>query len=118
MEIRTVEIDTIQVISILEDRLSENHLEEFEQVISPVLSKSPWIIFDMRYLKFFDSSVGQLLLRFAQQQNSKHGEIVFYGLNDAISAIFRLNQINRNSKIFYARKECLDYFRKKMKIRI
>lgn len=98
--INSHEQDDLTVISFNITNLDASNADAFRKQVRPILEKSKRIAIDMSSLQFVDSSgLGALLscLRFCNEQD---GNLVLFGLQRAVTALFELMRMHRVFDLF------------------
>lgn len=110
MEFRTDQKDDISVVSLPGDKLDVGNVKEFRRDISPLLSETPRVVFDMSELQFVDSSGLGAILSCLRQVNAAGGELKLASLTKPVRVLFELVRMHRVFDIFNTTEEALRAF--------
>ena len=92
------------------DTLDASNSKEFKVEAAPWLSPRAKVIFDMRELRFVDSSGLGAILSCLRQLNGAGGELKLCEMNKPVRALFELVRMHRVFEIFNTREEAIRSF--------
>ncbi len=85
----------VLIIQYQGDNLDASNVREFRALMQPVLKQHQRIVFDMRQMKFVDSSGLGALISCLREANAQKGDFRLCSLTRSVSALFELMRMHR-----------------------
>ncbi len=92
------------------DTLDASNSKEFKAEVAPWITPRAKVIFDMRELRFVDSSGLGAILSCLRQLNAAGGELKLCAMNKPVRALFELVRMHRVFEILNTREEAIRSF--------
>jgi len=110
MEIVAEKVGEVAVVLLPVEELDAGNVAEFKRDVAPVLEENAKVIFDLRRLRFLDSSGLGAFLSCLRKLNAKSGDLKICGMSKQIRAVFELVRMHRIFEIFGTREEAVRTF--------
>ena len=107
MELLTEKIGDITVVVLPGDQLDAGNAKEFKRDIAAVLEPCCKVVFDLRQLRFVDSSGLGAILSCLRQLNAKGGELKLCEMTKPVRALFELVRMHKIFDIYGTKAEAL-----------
>ena len=107
MELLTEKIGDITVVVLPGDQLDAGNAKEFKREIGPVLEPCSKVVFDLRELRFVDSSGLGAILSCLRQLNAKGGDLKLCAMTKPVRALFELVRMHKIFDIYGTRDDAL-----------
>ena len=107
MKISTQKIGNVSIIALSSDFYKTKRMNP--SVLS-VLQSSDKLVFDMRHVKFFDSSGCGVLLTWLKTLTNSGGDLKLCRVRKSVLTLFELLRIHRIVEIFNTREEAVRSF--------
>lgn len=111
MEVTLEKIENGAVIVLPGESLDASNAKEFKRDIMLALEGQSRVIFDMRSLKFVDSSGLGAILSCLRQLNARGGDLLLCGMLKPVRALFELVRMHRIFDIYNTKEEAIAAFR-------
>ncbi len=106
-EISVDKIGSVSVVNLQIRSLDASNVAEFKKMIAPILQDNRQIVFNLKRLKFIDSSGFGAFVSCIKQVNSNGGELKLCGFTKQARALFELVNMNRIFDIFHTTKDAV-----------
>ena len=110
MELTTEQIADITIVVLPGEQLDAGNAKEFKRDIAAVLEPCSKVVFDLRELRFVDSSGLGAFISCLRKLNAKGGELKLCGLSKQVRAVFELVRMHRVFDILGTREEAVHAF--------
>lgn len=110
MKLTIESINDITVVQIAHENLDAGNVKEFRDSIAPILERSKRVIFDMRELRFVDSSGLGAIISSLRKLNASGGDLKLFGMNKSVRALFELVRMHRIFDILNTQEEAIRSF--------
>ncbi|MDQ1474293.1 MAG: anti-sigma factor antagonist [Bryobacterales bacterium] len=110
MQLTIEKIETVTVVVIPGTTLDASNTKGFKGEVASLLTSGAHVIFDLRNLKFVDSSGLGAMLSSLRQINSLGGDLKLCAMNKPVRALIELVRMHRVFEIFNTREEALRSF--------
>jgi anti-sigma B factor antagonist len=110
MEIVAEKVGEVAVVLLPVEELDAGNVEEFKRDLSPVLEANAKVVFDLKRLRFLDSSGLGAFLSCLRKLNAKSGDLKVCGMSKQVRSVFELVRLHRIFDIFGTREEAVRAF--------
>ncbi len=107
MNFTTETVNDVTVVTLQAETLDANNAKAFKADLIPVLAPGARLVFDLKGVRFVDSSGLGVLLSCLRQVHSSGGDLKLCEMAKAVRALFELVRMNRIFEIFNSRDEAL-----------
>ena len=106
-ELTTEQIADITIVVLPGEQLDAGNAKEFKRDIAAVLEPCSKVVFDLRELRFVDSSGLGAILSCLRQLNAKGGDLKLCEMTKPVRALFELVRMHKIFDIYVTRGEAL-----------
>ena len=107
MEMTTDKVGDVTVVVLPGDQLDAGNAKDFKRDIAPLLEPCTRVVFDLRELRFVDSSGLGAILSCLRQLNAKGGELKLCAMTKPVRALFELVRMHKIFDIYGTRDDAL-----------
>ena len=107
MELTTEQIADITIVVLPGEQLDAGNAKEFKRDIAAVLEPCSKVVFDLRELRFVDSSGLGAILSCLRQLNAKGGDLKLCAMTKPVRALFELVRMHKIFDIYVTKAEAL-----------
>jgi anti-sigma B factor antagonist len=107
MELTTEQVADITIVVLPGDQLDAGNAKEFKRDIAAVLEPCSKVVFDLRQLRFVDSSGLGAILSCLRQLNAKGGDLKLCEMTRPVRALFELVRMHKIFDIYVTKGEAL-----------
>lgn len=107
MDFSTETVNGVTVVTLQVETLDASNAKAFKTGLAAVLAPGAKLIFDMKGVRFVDSSGLGALLSCLRQVHSSGGDLKLCDMAKAVRALFELVRMNRIFEIYNSRDEAL-----------
>ena len=107
MELATEKLGDVTIVVLPGEQLDAGNAKEFKRDILPVLEPCSKVVFDLRELRFVDSSGLGAILSCLRQLNAKGGDLKLCEMTKPVRALFELVRMHKIFDIYVTRGEAL-----------
>jgi anti-sigma B factor antagonist len=108
-----IAVDTtgdVAVVSVPVEELDASNVGEFKRDLAPVLEAHTKLVFDLRPLRFTDSSGLGAFLSCLRHVNARGGDVKLCGMSPQVRAVFELVRLHRIFDIYSTPEEAVRAF--------
>ncbi|HEU4891115.1 MAG TPA: STAS domain-containing protein [Vicinamibacterales bacterium] len=113
MELTTETVDDVTIVVLPGEQLDAGNAKEFKRDIAAVLEPCRKVVFDLRELRFVDSSGLGAILSCLRQLNGKGGELKLCEMTKPVRALFELVRMHKIFDIYVTKAEALRALRER-----
>jgi anti-sigma B factor antagonist len=110
MEIAVEKIDDVAVVQVPVEELDASNVGEFKRDMTPALEANTQLVFDLRRLRFTDSSGLGAFLSCLRHVNARGGDVKLSGMSPQVRAVFELVRLHRIFDIYSTPEEAVRAF--------
>jgi anti-sigma B factor antagonist len=110
MELTTEKIGDVTVVVLPGEQLDAGNAKEFKRAMAPVLEPCQKVVFDLRELRFVDSSGLGAILSCLRQLNAKGGDLKLCAMTKPVRALFELVRMHRIFDICSTKEDAIRSF--------
>ena len=107
MDLSTETVNDVTIVTLRGETLDASNAKAFRADLVPVLTPGAKLVFDMKGVRFVDSSGLGALLSCLRQVHSSGGDLKLCEMAKAVRALFELVRMNRIFEIYNSRDEAL-----------
>ena len=107
MELTTEQIADITIVVLPGEQLDAGNAKEFKRDIAAVLEPCSKVVFDLRELRFVDSSGLGAILSCQRQLNAKGGDLKLCEMTKPVRALFELVRMHKIFDIYGTKDDAL-----------
>ena len=107
MELTTEQVADVTIVVLPGEQLDAGNAKEFKRDIAAVLEPCCKVVFDLRQLRFVDSSGLGAILSCLRQLNAKGGELKLCEMTKPVRALFELVRMHKIFDIYGTKAEAL-----------
>jgi len=107
MDFTTETVNGVTVVTLQGETLDASNAKALKTDLVPVLAPGAKLVFDMKGVRFVDSSGLGALLSCLRQVHSSGGDLKLCELGKAVRALFELVRMHRIFEIYNSRDEAL-----------
>ncbi len=107
MNFSTETVNDVTIVTLQGETLDANNAKALKTDLGPVLAPGAKLVFDLKAVRFVDSSGLGLLLSCLRQVHSSGGDLRLCDMAKAVRALFELVRMHRIFEIFSTRDEAL-----------
>jgi anti-sigma B factor antagonist len=107
MELTTEQVADITIVVLPGQQLDAGNAKEFKRDIAPVLEPCSKVVFDLRELRFVDSSGLGAILSCLRQLNAKGGDLKLCEMTKPVRALFELVRMHKIFDIYVTKEQAL-----------
>lgn len=107
MELTTEQVADITIVVLPGEQLDAGNAKEFKRDIAPVLEPCRKVVFDLRELRFIDSSGLGAILSCLRQLNAKGGDLKLCEMTKPVRALFELVRMHKIFDIYVTKADAL-----------
>ena len=107
MELTTEQVADITIVVLPGEQLDAGNAKEFKRDIASVLEPCRKVVFDLRELRFVDSSGLGAILSCLRQLNAKGGDLKLCEMTKPVRALFELVRMHKIFDIYVTKGEAL-----------
>lgn len=111
MELTTEQVADITIVVLPGEQLDAGNAKEFKRDIAAVLEPCRKVVFDLRELRFVDSSGLGAILSCLRQLNAKGGDLKLCEMTRPVRALFELVRMHKIFDIYVTRGDALQALR-------
>lgn len=112
MEMTTDKVGDVTVVVLPGDQLDAGNAKDFKRDIAPVLAPCTRVVFDLRELRFVDSSGLGAILSCLRQLNGKGGDLKLCEMTKPVRALFELVRMHKIFDIYPTRADAIQALQK------
>jgi anti-sigma B factor antagonist len=113
MELTTETVDDVTIVVLPGEQLDAGNAKEFKRDIAAVLEPCRKVVFDLRELRFVDSSGLGAILSCLRQLNGKGGELKLCEMTKPVRALFELVRMHKIFDIYVTKADALRALRQR-----
>ncbi|MBW1721808.1 MAG: STAS domain-containing protein [Deltaproteobacteria bacterium] len=110
MDFSTEKHGDVVVLSLQGDVLDADNSQEFKKDIASVLESNKKVVFDMRTMRFIDSSGCGALLSCVRKLKNSEGDLKLFGLSEQVRSLFQIIRLDQILDIFDTKEEAVKAF--------
>jgi anti-sigma B factor antagonist len=110
MEISADSIDGVTVAALPVEELDSSNAGDFKRDVGPLLEAHTKLVFDLKRVRFVDSSGLGAFISCLRQLNAKGGDLKLCGMSKQVRAVFELVRMHRIFDICGTREEAVRMF--------
>jgi anti-sigma B factor antagonist len=103
-------IDDVTVALVPIQDLDASNSAEFKREVAPILEATTKLVFDLRLLRFVDSSGLGAFISSLRNLNARGGDVKLCGMSKQVRAVFELVRMHRVFDIFATKEEAVRAF--------
>ena len=107
MEMTTETVGDVTVVILPGEQLDAGNAKDFKRDIAAVLEPCSKVVFDLRELRFVDSSGLGAILSCLRQLNAKGGDLKLCEMTKPVRALFELVRMHKIFDIYVTRGDAL-----------
>jgi anti-sigma B factor antagonist len=107
MELTTEQVADVTIVVLPGEQLDAGNAKEFKRDIAAVLEPCRKVVFDLRELRFVDSSGLGAILSCLRQLNAKGGDLKLCEMTKPVRALFELVRMHKIFDIYVTKAEAL-----------
>ena len=107
MELTTEKIDDVTIVVLPGEQLDAGNAKEFKRDIAAVLEPCRKVVFDLRELRFVDSSGLGAILSCLRHLNGKGGDLKLCEMTKPVRALFELVRMHKIFDIYVTKDDAL-----------
>ena len=108
MDLIAEKVGDVTVIVLPGEQLDAGNAKEFKRDIAPLLEPCSRVVFDLRELRFVDSSGLGAILSCLRQLNARGGDLKLCAMTRPVRALFELVRMHRIFDIYGTRDDALN----------
>ena len=108
MDLIAEKVGDVTVIVLPGEQLDAGNAKEFKRDIAPLLEPCSKVVFDLRELRFVDSSGLGAILSCLRQLNARGGDLKLCAMTRPVRALFELVRMHRIFDIYGTRDDALN----------
>jgi anti-sigma B factor antagonist len=112
MEMTTDKVGDVTVVVLPGDQLDAGNAKDFKRDIAPLLEPCTRVVFDLRELRFVDSSGLGAILSCLRQLNGKGGDLKLCEMTKPVRALFELVRMHKIFDIYPTRADAIQALQK------
>lgn len=112
MDMTTEKVDDVTVVILPGEQLDAGNAKDFKRDIAPLLEPCSKVVFDLRELRFVDSSGLGAILSCLRQLNGKGGDLKLCEMTRPVRALFELVRMHKIFDIYPTRNDAIQALRK------
>lgn len=108
-----ITVDTtgdVAVVRVPVEELDASNVGEFKRDMAPVLEANTKLVFDLRRLRFMDSSGLGAFISCLRHVNARGGDVKLCGMSPQVRAVFELVRLHRIFDIYSTPEEAVRAF--------
>jgi anti-sigma B factor antagonist len=113
MELTTETVDDVTIVVLPGEQLDAGNAKEVKRDIAAVLEPCRKVVFDLRELRFVDSSGLGAILSCLRQLNGKGGELKLCEMTKPVRALFELVRMHKIFDIYVTKADALRALRQR-----
>ncbi len=110
MEMNVEKIGDVAVVTLPGEHLDVSNVKAFKRDVAPAIEANSRVVFDLRHLRFVDSSGLGALLACLRQMNRAGGDLKLCEVSKPVRALFELVRMHRIFEIFNTKEEAVHSF--------
>lgn len=110
MEMDVEKIGEVAVVTLPGEHLDVSNIKEFKRNIASALQENSRVVFDLRRLRFVDSSGLGAILACLRQLNNAGGDLKLCEVSKPVRALFELVRMHRIFEIFNTKEDAVHSF--------
>ena len=107
MELTTEQVADVTIVVLPGEQLDAGNAKEFKRDIAAVLEPCSKVVFDLRELRFVDSSGLGAILSCLRQLNAKGGDLKLCEMTKPVRALFELVRMHKIFDIYVTKEQAL-----------
>jgi anti-sigma B factor antagonist len=107
MELTTVTIDGVHVVTIHLTQLDAGNVDDFKQSIAPTLEEAKKMVLDFKKVQFVDSSGCGAILSCLKHLTQAGGDLALCEVNPPVRTVFELIRLHRICHIVNTREDAV-----------
>jgi anti-sigma B factor antagonist len=107
MELPTEQVADVTIVVLPGEQLDAGNAKEFKRDIAAVLEPCSKVVFDLRELRFVDSSGLGAILSCLRQLNAKGGDLKLCEMTKPVRALFELVRMHKIFDIYVTKEQAL-----------
>ena len=112
MEMTTETVGDVTVVILPGEQLDAGNAKDFKRDIAPLLEPCRKVVFDLRELRFVDSSGLGAILSCLRQLNAKGGDLKLCEMTKPVRALFELVRMHKIFDIHPTRNDAIQALQK------
>jgi len=113
MELTTETVDDVTIVVLPGEQLDAGNAKAFKRDIAAVLEPCRKVVFDLRELRFVDSSGLGAILSCLRQLNGKGGDLKLCEMTKPVRALFELVRMHKIFDIYVTKADALRALRQR-----
>jgi anti-sigma B factor antagonist len=110
MDIVVDQTGDVAVVSLPVEELDASNVGEFKRDMAPVLEANTKVVFDLRRLRFTDSSGLGAFISCLRHVNARGGNVKLCGMSPQVRAVFEMVRLHRIFDIYSTPEEAVRAF--------
>ena len=107
MELTTEKVGDVTIVVLPGEQLDAGNAKEFKRDIAAVLEPCRKVVFDLRELRFVDSSGLGAILSCLRQLNARGGDLKLCEMTKPVRALFELVRMHKIFDIYVSKEDAL-----------